>query len=465
MATLSPPPNRHRASSTSLRPPLTINSCASRKRSNSELPTTVLSPVPATPAPDSRSPEMEKELSLNIPTKAHSYLAKATFAEFYSRFMDLLHIAHKESAFPSEPSSPRQSRSSFSDEDSILPISSPVVATFGDAVSEKLTAKSTSWWQGSPSVHTPVFFVIAMLPVSTALLLFCMSTLPITNSWPRNLTDLAQLGRELHGYSQSGWAPMAHVVGVLSVVVVWNHAWSIPGSVLWNVLAGALFSPWLATLLLTLLTTVGSICASLLSAPLAPFLVRMFPRALDMTRNAIEGATSDEKPKSAAWVRLSILRLIGIVPWSGINVACGVCGVAMKDCFLGAFIGSMPWTAVTCQIGDILQTVASTPSPNQQTVQDLLTSPQILIKLVFLTILSLAPILGRDRLSAWVSASTSASVKAEMAALDTKDDRVSRWAWVKDWRDRIRAPSRSRAREAIKEELDVLRDEKANLPL
>jgi hypothetical protein len=60
-----------------------------------------------------------------------------------------------------------------------------------------------------------------------------MYSLPITNSWPRNLTDLAQLGRELHGYSQSGWTPLAHVLSVLSVVVVWNHAWSIPGSVLW----------------------------------------------------------------------------------------------------------------------------------------------------------------------------------------------------------------------------------------
>jgi hypothetical protein len=213
--------------------------------------------------------------------------------------------------------------------------------------------------------------------------------------------------------------------------------------------------------MLTLLTTVGSICASLLSAPLAPFLVRMFPRALDMTRNAIEGATSNEKPKSAAWVRLSILRLIGIVPWSGINVACGVCGVALKDCFFGSFIGCLPWTAVTCQIGDILQTVASTPSPNPKSVQDLLTSPEILTKLIFLTILSLAPILGRDHLSSWVSSSTSASVKAEMAVLDTKDERVSRWAWVKDWRDKIHVSSRSRGRDAIKQELELLRQEKA----
>lgn len=233
-----------------------------------------------------------------------------------------------------------------------------------------------------------------------------------------------------------------------------------------NVLAGALFSPALATLLLTLLTTFGSIFASLLAAPLAPFLVKMFPRALDMTRNAIEGATSDETPKSSAWVRLSVLRLIGIVPWSGINIACGVCGVAMMDCFLGSFIGSLPWTAVTCQIGDILQTVASTPSPNPSTVQDLLTSPDIILKLVFLSFLSLAPILGRGYLRSWMSSSTSSSVKAEMVTIKSEDERVSRWAWVREWRDRIRVSSRSQAREAFKKELEALTNEKnASLPL
>jgi len=56
------------------------------------------------------------------------------------------------------------------------------------------------------------------------------------------------------------------------------------------------------------------------------------------------------RSKSPAWVRLSVLRLIGIVPWSGINVACGVCGVDIYDCVLGTFIGSVPWTAVTCQV-------------------------------------------------------------------------------------------------------------------
>lgn len=218
-------------------------------------------------------------------------------------------------------------------------------------------------------------------------------------------------------------------------------------------------------MLLTLLTTFGSIFASLLAAPLAPYVVKFFPRALDLTRNAIEGNASAEKPKSSPWIRLSILRLIGIVPWSGINIASGVCGVALKDCFLGSFIGSLPWTAVTCQIGDILQTVASTPSPSQQSVQSLLTSPEILLKLVFLTFLSLAPILGRNHLQALVSHSHSSPAGSEMSEVPM-DERATRWAWVKEWRERIRVPSRSRAREDSRRQLEVLVQEKnANLPL
>lgn len=100
---------------------------------------------------------------------------------------------------------------------------------------------------------------------------------------------------------------------------------------------------------------VGSTCATLLATPLAPFLTHFFPRALEMTRSALEGDSdldldNSAKPRSSAWVRLSVLRLIGVVPWSGINIACGVCGVSLPDCMLGAFIGSLPWTAVTCQV-------------------------------------------------------------------------------------------------------------------
>jgi hypothetical protein len=72
-----------------------------------------------------------------------------------------------------------------------------------------------------------------MFPVSTALVVLSFYSLPFTFTWPQNLSDLAQLGRELHGYSQSGAAAFAHVIGIVSAATIWMHAWSIPGSVLW----------------------------------------------------------------------------------------------------------------------------------------------------------------------------------------------------------------------------------------
>lgn len=304
-----------------------------------------------------------------------------------------------------------------------------------------------------------MLFVMLLFPLSTALVLLSLTTLPVTVSWPRTLPDLAQLGRELHGYSQSGLAEMAHVIAVLAISAIWKHAWSVPGSVIWNVLAGALFSPAFATILMTALTTIGSVCATLLAMPLGPLVTRFFPRALDLTRHALEGdadappadgESAPNKSRSSAWVRLSVLRLIGIVPWSGINIACGVCGVSIWNCMLGTFIGSLPWTAVTCQIGDILQTVASHPSPTPQTVSSLLTSPSIMIKLVVLSFLSLAPILGREHLRALIS-----HEPPQSAAAAAEEKRALRWsvAWV---RTKIRMP----AREASEHELHVLVDEK-----
>lgn len=62
---------------------------------------------------------------------------------------------------------------------------------------------------------------------------FCLSTLPISMSWPHTIADVAQLGRDLHGYSQSGPGPLSHVMAVMAISAIWKHAWSIPGSVLW----------------------------------------------------------------------------------------------------------------------------------------------------------------------------------------------------------------------------------------
>ena len=95
----------------------------------------------------------------------------------------------------------------------------------------------------------------------------------------------------------------------------------------------------------------------------------------------------------------------------------------------------------TRQIGDILQTVAANPSSTAQSIPSLLRSPDIIMKLILLSFLSLAPILGRDYLRGWVS--PRCPVDAETDVLE-KDER--RFRWVSEWRTKIRLPSKSRSR-------------------
>lgn len=211
---------------------------------------------------------------------------------------------------------------------------------------------------------------------------------------------------------------------------------------------------------MTALTTLGSLFSTLLAMPLAPILTRFFPRPIEITRSALEGSSASSsssssssveyKPlqpsnltatsssssatstsaKTPTWVRLSVLRLVGVVPWSALNVACGITGVALFDCATGAFIGTLPWTAVTCQIGDILHTVGVVSAngsvddsfgegiSKSATLSSVLASPQIVFELIFLSILSLAPILGRRQLRRFISPSREDTAIVELATAE-----------------------------------------------
>jgi hypothetical protein len=220
-------PTRLRAHSTNLRPALSITT---RRRSTS------LGPPPDRTATTPPSP-------IDNPSQP------SMFAVVASRFLHLLHVSSKHSLHWSTPSSPNSSSDEY-----VLPMSASSQQTsFGDVFGEKelstATHASKAWWSSVRQlihhlffflhlflriqIHASILLVITLFPFSTAFVVFCLSTLPITVSWPRTLTDVATLGRELHGYSQSGPGPMAHVIGVLSITAVWKHAWSIPGSVIW----------------------------------------------------------------------------------------------------------------------------------------------------------------------------------------------------------------------------------------
>ena len=223
--------------------------------------------------------------------------------------------------------------------------------------------------------------------------------------------------------SSFGWY---HTVGVLTFVGCWKHAWSVPGAVVLNILVGTLLPPIPALGLLTIITATGSLGSYCLSRPLAPLIAVLFPKPLALVRTALApdsappatlhrndirvehvspvhlgpSAPAVSVPatnhSTAIWRRLLIMRAMGIVPWSGMNVACGVVGVDWRVFWLTTAAGSASWSYVTASVGDILSRLA-VPKDGEnaegESIASLLRDPVLIAKLVFLTGLTLIPVL------------------------------------------------------------------------
>lgn len=102
----------------------------------------------------------------------------------------------------------------------------------------------------------------------------------------------------------------------------------------------------------------------MLSRPLAPLIAVVFPKPLAIVRSAISGSSEEKlangkvlregKPSTGVWRRLLIMRAMGLVPWSGMNVACGVVGVSPVTFLLTTAAGSASWSYVTASVSGIV---------------------------------------------------------------------------------------------------------------
>ncbi|WVW87060.1 hypothetical protein I302_109117 [Kwoniella bestiolae CBS 10118] len=277
--------------------------------------------------------------------------------------------------------------------------------------------------------------------VSAGLVLWLIQSMPITTlkKLPQSTTDLQLLSAEIRSYmasSDSGWW---HTIGVLTFVGCWKHAWSVPGAVILNILVGSLLDPMPALFLLTIITASGSLGAYTLSRPLAPLIAVLFPKPLALVRAAlapetipapataqptagetitpIQASSDPSQPaiggpteKSTVWRRLLIMRAMGFVPWSGMNVACGVVGVDWKVFWITTAAGSASWSYVTASVGHILsrlkvptQALANSGVMNEgavgggESLTSLLRDPVLIAKLIFLSGLTLLPVILKRR--------------------------------------------------------------------
>lgn len=285
-----------------------------------------------------------------------------------------------------------------------------------------------------------VALLAGLFVVSLLLVIYGVRSIPITQlkSMPKSTTDLQLLSAEMRAYMASSNTGWWHTVGVLTYIGCWKHAWSVPGAVVLNILVGSVFEPLAALTLLTLITASGSLGAYMLSRPLAPLIGVLFPKPLALVRAALApdqvprprhgvqynddgelvtpirvSTNPTERPLGAPedrpgiWRRLLLMRAMGFVPWSGMNVACGVVGVDWRIFWLTTAAGSASWSYVTASVGNILSRLALPSSAaaaaaaaegaQGESLTSLLRDPTLIAKLVFLTLLTVVPVLFKRR--------------------------------------------------------------------
>ncbi|XP_060786436.1 transmembrane protein 41A-A isoform X2 [Neoarius graeffei] len=169
--------------------------------------------------------------------------------------------------------------------------------------------------------------------------------------FPSDLQELKQMAGLLKFYKRehSGF-----VLLLFSSAYLYKQAFAIPGSSLLNVLAGALFGPWLGLVLCCVLTTVGASMCFLLSHFFGKqYIIRIFPdRVAQLQRKVMEN-------RSSLFFFLLFLRLFPMSPNWFLNMSSPIVNIPLTYFSLSVLIGLMPYNLVCVQTGVVLSDLSS----------------------------------------------------------------------------------------------------------
>ena len=220
--------------------------------------------------------------------------------------------------------------------------------------------------------HMWKFVALGLIFVmATAVLGYLLSTLPLklpTRLADLTLAEIRDMCEGLRIYAGKDSSSMWHVFSVLSVLFTWKQAFCVPGSIIMNIIFGAMYGAYCGTIYTSVFTAVGGVLCYLLAAPFSDIAAEIpwFAHPLHSMRTAltVNGAMDKEHGTNVnvsrnIWSYLMILRLLPIVPYGMMNIACGVLYVPLLPYAVTLGLGSVPWNFCTTQLGEIIQDVVS----------------------------------------------------------------------------------------------------------
>ncbi len=149
------------------------------------------------------------------------------------------------------------------------------------ALLPRIQINLSSWRLSMPNLRPflpRLVFLFAIFATTTCCIIFMLSTLPLT--LPKHITSLTlaeikEIAMSLKLYSQSSNKAFMHTLIVLGTFFTWKQSFTVPGSLIMNVVFGAMYGTYSGTLYTSVLTAVGGVFCYLLSAPLAPLITSL----------------------------------------------------------------------------------------------------------------------------------------------------------------------------------------------
>ncbi|CAG8631135.1 1105_t:CDS:2 [Funneliformis caledonium] len=231
-----------------------------------------------------------------------------------------------------------------------------------------------------------MFFLFGCAFISLWGIVSLVKTIP-NLSLPTSIEAVKKQAIILENYSNRTWEGYIHIFTVFSLIYVWKQAFSIPGAIFLNILAGALYGPFTATLLSSILTSIGASCAYLLSKFIGqPMIDQYLSDKLNFLRKQVD------ENRDGLFFYLLFIRMFPLSPWWLLNLASPLLYIPIGPFFASMFFGSIPYNLACCQAGDILFELTSTADIWQ---------PALLLKMMIVSLLSLIPPFYSKRLKKW----------------------------------------------------------------
>lgn len=258
-------------------------------------------------------------------------------------------------------------------------------------------------------VRLLLFVAIALISLGFSLLL-AHKTLDI--EIPRTLAELKESALHLETVAQETWTGYLHVTFVFAVLYLWQQAFSIPGSILLNLLGGYLYGTAVGSLWTSVLTAGGATLAYLLAYLISePFMeLPWVVTKIDVIRTQVD---VNKKNGGLFWWLL-FARLFPFTPYWSVEIAFLFSAMSFKltnaiirfmnmsapmleipifPFFISTFFGSLPYNFICCQAGEVIGQISSTA--------DIFTISMV-VKMVIISVISLVPVVFGSRIKKYM---------------------------------------------------------------